>query len=96
MYLNGNHPGIGHAPRDLVLASAHFKFTPDLERRTAMALKTRAYAGNSATYSSIDALLNRMRSSNRLSFMDRDSRAFAGVEDFIDAGIMKVGDRFRP
>lgn len=95
MYLNGNHPGVGQSPRDLVLASAHFKFTPDLDRRTAMALESKAYAGNSATYASVDGLLSRMRRRNRLSFLDPSSRAFTSVDDLVELGIMTIGDRFR-
>ncbi len=95
MYLNGNHPAVGKTIDDLVLASAHFKFTPDLDRRTKLALQTRGYAGKSVAYSHYDALLSKMRQKNQTSFLGPDSRRFQSVEDLIDTGIMTIGDRFR-
>jgi hypothetical protein len=95
MSLNGNHPKAGRSPRDLVLASAHFKFTPDLDRRTRLALATRAYAGKSAAYVGFDDLISKMRERGKLSFLNAQSRQFHNVEELVSTGIMTVGERFK-
>lgn len=93
-YLKGSHHATALAPPDLQLAAAHFKFTPDLDRRTELALRLRSYAGGSRNYTYYERLLMRMRE-RRVDFANSASVRYSGPEALVAAGIMKVGDRFR-
>ncbi len=91
-FLNAaGHHATAAPPRDLVLAMAHFKFTPDLDRRTRGAIASRAYAASSSRYDCYDALIGAMRRSGA-SFMGPSSRKLESVSDLVEAGIMVVGD----
>jgi hypothetical protein len=72
------------APPD-ILPLAHYRFTPDLQRRIPSALASRAYAMNSQAYGVYDAILNRLEQEGG-SFLFEGSRRFETPADFYAAG----------
>jgi hypothetical protein len=94
-YLQGSHHGYAQPSADLKLAIAHFKFTPDLDRRTAMALQLRSYARASQSYGHYELLLERMRARG-LRFAGNSTARFERPEDFYSIGSGHVSARFSP
>jgi hypothetical protein len=73
------------ARQDMLLPMMHFKFTPDLYRRTVFALQGNSYANGSAEYSQMDRLLTRMDATDA-SFLYSRSRRCDGFEAFRASG----------
>ncbi len=94
-YLRGSYHGYAKPPADLKLAIAHFKFTPDLDRRTALALQLRSYARGSQSYGHYELLLKRMRARG-LQFSGSSTARFQRPEDFYSIGSGHVSARFLP
>lgn len=72
------------APPD-ILPLAHYRFTPDLQRRIPSALASRAYAMESKAYVVYDAILDRLERTGG-SFLFEGSRRFETPADFYAAG----------
>lgn len=75
-----------------ILPLAHYRFTPDLQRRIPAALASRAYAMESQAYGVYDAILNRLEQEGG-SFLFEGSRRFETPLDFYAAGAAVDGVR---
>ncbi|WP_078454528.1 glycosyltransferase family 2 protein [Solemya velum gill symbiont] len=89
----GSHRANIEAQPGLILTSAHFKFTSDLERRIKMAIKLRSYSGKSRKYTRLAKLMHPTSDSGN-SLLGPDSKKFNSVEDFIECELMTVPDGF--
>ncbi|WP_209426807.1 glycosyltransferase family 2 protein [Pararhodobacter sp. SW119] len=70
---------------DILLPIKHYKFTPDLYRRTQYALATGAYAYGSSEYRRLDTILRTMKE-RRAKFLYRKSLRADGFEVFAQTG----------
>ena len=75
VFLRGSHSASVAPPTDRLNCIAHFKFTPDLPRRIALALETKAWAHGSSKYDKLQKLLETMRYENG-SFLSNHSIRF--------------------
>ena len=81
--LFSGHKASVSVPPDLALTVAHFKFTPDVLRRTNLALNTQAWSGGSQKYSKYELLFNKMAECNG-TFMSSDSARYTKSEQLVE------------
>ena len=82
--LSGHKASVDVSP-NVALTVAHFKFTPDVLRRTNLALDTQAWSGGSRKYSNYEMLFERMAASEG-TFMAPESVAYVEKEQMIQSG----------
>lgn len=92
--LDGSHYANILPPADIVLTLAHFKFGPDIVRRTATAIELKSHSNNSRKYVHYDTLIRRMQETGQ-DFTGPASTRFRNSEDFIGAGLMVVPEALR-
>lgn len=80
--LSGHKASVSASP-DLALTVAHFKFTPDVLRRTNLALNTQAWSGGSQKYSKYELLFKKMAECNG-TFMSSDSARYTKSEQLVE------------
>ncbi|OOY35102.1 glycosyltransferase family 2 protein [Solemya velum gill symbiont] len=79
---------------ELILTTAHFKYTSDLERRIRMAIKLQSYSNKSKRYFKLAKLLPTKTSDAEMDLLGPDSTKFEGIEDFIENKLMTVPSEF--
>lgn len=84
----GSHRVNAPVSTECILTEAHFKYTPDLIRRTRMALEAQSYARKSIKYQHMSLVIECQKDYNSL--LGPTSKRFYNVDDFIDAGLMRV------
>ena len=82
--LSGHKASVSASP-DLALTVAHFKFTPDVLRRTNLALNTQAWSGGSHKYSKYELLFEKMAECNG-TFISSDSVRYKSGEQLVQCG----------
>lgn len=87
--LKSGHKGTVTPSNIFMPCVAHFKFTPDMGRRTQEALRTRAWSRGSAKYTRYELLFQEMRRCNG-SFLGPDSVAFESARDLEDSGCITM------
>lgn len=87
--MQGSHEANIAPPSDFILAIAHFKFGPDVLRRSAAAIAWKSHANNASKYHFYTRLIQRMQASGQ-GFVGPHSRRFESGEDLVAAGLMVV------
>ena len=80
--LSGHKASVSASP-DLALTVAHFKFTPDVLRRTNLALNTQAWSGGSQKYSKYELLFKKMAACDG-TFMSADSIRYTSSKQMVE------------
>lgn len=86
-WMVGSHSANVPPASGLLLAMAHFKFTPDFRRRVEEARIRKAHARKGQKYDAYARLLNLMTAANA-DFRGDRSVQFSGAQNFLDCGLM--------
>ena len=87
-WIIGSHRSRRPPDRRLLLSLAHFKFTHDLYRRTAMAIELGSHSQASRKYRCYAELFERGRR-GELDLADASTRRYAGTAPLLEAGLMR-------
>lgn len=88
VHLKGSHRSSIAPSKEILLALAHFKFTPDLPRRISMARDLRSYASKSRRYDHLAELVAVATRTLR-PLTGPTSRQFGNVGDLVSAGLLR-------
>jgi len=86
-WMVGSHNANVPPSPSLLLAMAHFKFTPDFRRRVEAARIRKSHARKGQKYDAYSRLLQRMTAANAV-FKGEHSVRFRAAQNFLDCGLM--------